>query len=85
MNTTILDVLDTETIVLTLNGKVVGLVRVEHSPDHIRFKGTAINIQNFKTHQFTANGFGCTSSMTTENPAEIASAGAFLEALKVSN
>jgi hypothetical protein len=85
MNITTVDIYDTDQIILTSNGKVVGIVKIENNTDFVHLRGQAVNVQNFNTHQFTHNLFGMQSSMNTDNPKEIENVGAFLEALKVAN
>jgi hypothetical protein len=85
MNITTIDIYNTDQIILTNNGKVVGIVKIENITDFVHLRGQAVNIQNFGTHTFTNNLFGMQSAMTTDNPKEIESVGAFLEALKVAN
>lgn len=85
MQTQTIEISDTQDIVLTNQGKVVGYIKVNHELDYIHFRGSAVNMQDFKNHIFTHNLFGASSSITTDNSNELSNFESFINALKVAN
>lgn len=77
-----IEVSELDSIILTNKGKVVGYVKVKHQSDYIHFMGSAVNVQDFKNHHFTHNLFGCSSAITTDQPAELDTPAEFIEALQ---
>lgn len=83
MQTQTIEISDTQDIVLTNQGKVVGYIRVENKPEYIRFVGQAVNIRLFS--QSTFHSFACSGSITTEDISDIIDSESFVNALKVAN
>ena len=82
MNHTI-DIKDIETITLTENGEVVGLINVKRRNDTYNFLGRAVYYQN--RNDFSASryhGFGCGLAITADNRDDIATVENFLNSLK---
>jgi hypothetical protein len=80
-----IDIKDIETITLTDNGEVVGIINVRRRNDTLDFLGRAVYYQN--RNDFSASryhGFGCGMAITADNREDIASVESFLNALKVS-
>lgn len=83
MNTEVIEVNEVSEIVLTKNGKPVGLIRVENFlEDSVRFVGSAINLVSFTPYEVTVNGFACTGAISTDTKADLVNAETFLAAYK---
>lgn len=81
MQTKIIEVSESSDIILTNNGKVIGYISIDHkAEDTIRFIGRAVTLWNYP--RSTYHTFGCSTEITTKNADELASAEAFMEALK---